>query len=153
MNTTLFDIEHVTNLSPEIIEGLKRLSPKIGGNYKPPTDDDLQFMFDFKGYHLIIARSKVDKQIIGMISLVVYRIPYVKKAKLEDLVVDEAYRGQGIGTVLIKTAIEKAKKEKAYYIDFTSRPSREAGNQLYEKLGFEKREANVYRYDINYEKE
>ena len=33
-------------------------------------------------------------------------------------------------------------------VDLTSRPSREAANRLYQRLGFTPRETNVYRADL-----
>ncbi|MDO8461045.1 MAG: GNAT family N-acetyltransferase, partial [bacterium] len=66
-----------------------------------------------------------------------------------DIVVDKEFRGQGIGTKLIKTAIVKARDADAFTIDFTSRPSRESANLLYKKLGFKQRETNVYRLELH----
>jgi len=55
---------------------------------------------------------------------------------LEDVFVDEQLRGQGIGTEILKTVIEEAKKLNCYKIVATSRHERPAVHKLYEKLGF-----------------
>lgn len=68
------------------------------------------------------------------------------RVHIEDVVVDATYRGKGIASSLITQAIDRAKIIKAKSIDLTSRPEREAANRLYGKLGFVKRETNVYRY-------
>jgi ribosomal protein S18 acetylase RimI-like enzyme len=62
--------------------------------------------------------------------------------------VDEAARGQGAGEALVREAIRLARKAGARTIDLTSRPSREAANRLYERIGFVERETNVYRYEL-----
>ena len=103
--------------------------------------------------HIIfIARETSTNKIAGMILLMLYRIPYVRKAYFEDLVIDEQFRGLGLGTQLMQKVLEFAKENGAAYLDCTSRPERGAGNNLYEKLGFQKRDTNVYRFIITYGK-
>jgi ribosomal protein S18 acetylase RimI-like enzyme len=94
--------------------------------------------------------AKIGETIVGMITLFVYRIPYVKKAYLDDLAVDEAHRGKGIAKRLMNHAMNLAKEKGASYIDLTARPRRAEGNNLYENLGFKKRETNVYRLVFDY---
>ena len=81
-----------------------------------------------------------------MLSLVVFGIPTGIKAWVEDVVVDDGARGKGVGKSLMRHAMEQAKKLGAKTVDLTSRPSREAANKLYQSLGFETRQTNVYRY-------
>ena len=66
------------------------------------------------------------------------------------VIVDESYRGRHIGTMLMERAISLAVEKGASYIDLTARPRRDASNKLYEVLGFQKRETNVYRKIIDY---
>ena len=70
------------------------------------------------------------------------------RAWIEDVVVDEAARGRGVGEALNRKALELAKESGARTVDLTSRPSREAANRLYKRLGFKPRETNVYRYSL-----
>lgn len=86
------------------------------------------------------------KTIAGCLTLVLFRIPTGLRARIEDVVVDQQYRGQGIGRALNQTALERAKAAGARSVDLTSNPEREAANQLYVSLGFERRATNVYRY-------
>jgi ribosomal protein S18 acetylase RimI-like enzyme len=69
------------------------------------------------------------------------------RAWIEDVVVDATARGQGVGEALNRSALEVAERRGARTVDLTSRPSREAANRLYRRLGFVERETNVYRYE------
>jgi len=82
-----------------------------------------------------------------MMTLVVFRIPTGVRAWIEDVVVDEAARGRGVGEALNRVAIQRAHDAGARTVDLTSRPSREAANRLYSRLGFEQRDTNVYRLE------
>ena len=85
---------------------------------------------------------------MGALTLVVFPIPTDYRAIIEDVVVDGTARGKGVGHQLILAAIEKAKEKKATSINLTCNPNREAANALYQKMGFNRRETNVYRYEI-----
>ncbi len=82
-----------------------------------------------------------------MLTLAVFRIPTGLRAWIEDVVVDEAARGRGVGAELTSAAIRLAGERGARTVDLTSRPSREAANRLYQRLGFVQRETNVYRFE------
>jgi ribosomal protein S18 acetylase RimI-like enzyme len=84
--------------------------------------------------------------IVGMLTLVMFRLPTGVRAWIEDVVVDTRRRGQGIGEALTQAAIELAVAGGARTVDLTSRPSREAANRLYQRMGFEQRDTNVYRF-------
>jgi len=84
--------------------------------------------------------------IVGMLTLVTFRLPTGVRAWIEDVVVDTGSRGQGVGEALTQAAIELATARGAQTVELTSRPSREAANRLYRRMGFEPRETNVYRF-------
>ena len=44
--------------------------------------------------------------------------------------------------------LDRARERGCVTADLTSRPSREAANRLYQRLGFAPRESTVYRYDL-----
>ena len=69
-----------------------------------------------------------------------FPIPTGLRAWIEDVVVDEAARGQGIGSALTVEALRIAREAGARTVDLSSRPSRVAAGRLYEKLGFQARE-------------
>jgi ribosomal protein S18 acetylase RimI-like enzyme len=79
---------------------------------------------------------------------VTFRIPTGMRAWIEDVVVDEAGRGQGVGTVLTEAMVERAQELGCRTVDLTSRPSRESANRMYQRAGFVARDTNVYRLDL-----
>lgn len=138
-------IEQLKNSSADIVLQLNHLLTQLDKTAKPLSIEDVYEMVESLTNSLFVARDGISKNIIGMITLIVYRIPFTKKGILEDLVVDQVYRGKGIGATLMNHAIHKAREAGVSYLDFTSRPQREAANKLYERLGFQKRDTNVYR--------
>lgn len=149
MDSTI-KIEQITSFSPEVFDAIRNLAQQEGKNYKELTESDAKEMLAYTHMHIFVARDTLTSKIVGMGALVIHRIPYVKKATVEDVVVDKDFRGRGIGTELINTLTAKAKELGAAYVDFTARPRREDSNSLYEKLGFVKRETNVYRHIVDY---
>jgi ribosomal protein S18 acetylase RimI-like enzyme len=93
---------------------------------------------------MFVARD--DEKIIGVLTLVCFRIPTGLRAVIEDVVVDQDSQGHGVGEALTRNAIEYAREKGAASVDLTSRPSRRSANRLYGRIGFEKRETNVYRF-------
>ena len=89
-----------------------------------------------------------DAHIVGMAALVIVTIPEGRRAQTEDIVIDEKYRGQGLGEQLSKKLIERARARDASVVTLSSRADRVAANTLYVKLGFESRETNVYRLEL-----
>jgi len=89
-----------------------------------------------------------DAHIVGMAALVIVTIPEGRRAQMEDIVIDEKYRGQGLGEQLSKKLIERARARDASVVTLSSRADRVAANTLYVKLGFESRETNVYRLEL-----
>ena len=142
-------IYKINKFSDETYIAIKELAQLIGNNYKTFSESDFKEILKINGYYLYVAQHKSTGKIVGMVVLLVYRIPYVKKAYMEDLVVSNEFRGQGLGTKLIETVINQARNDGAAYLDFTSR-MRRASNDLYFKLGFNKRDTNVYRYVFDY---
>ena len=133
-------------VTPEIVESIARLVPQLSRSAPPPTAEQLEDIATSPASHLLVAR--VDDEIVGALTLVVFRIPTGLRAWIEDVVVDEAARGHGVGEALNREALRLAKERGAITVDLTSRPSREAANRMYQRLGFTQRETNVYRYDL-----
>lgn len=143
-------IKQITFFSSEVFDVIRNLAQQEGKNYKTLTDEDAREMLESPNTYIFAAWDTNIDMVVGMATLLVHRIPYVKKAVMEDIVVDEAARGKGIATMLVSALLERAKKEGAAYIDGTARIRRESSNNLYEKLGFRKREANIYRHIFDY---
>jgi ribosomal protein S18 acetylase RimI-like enzyme len=123
-----------------------RLLPQLTAAADEPTFEEFAALVDIAGTHLIIARG--GDEVVGMLTLVVVRLPSARVAHIEDVVVDERSRGRGIGSRLIQAALALAAEAGAQHVDLTSRPTRVEANRLYTSLGFEARETNVYRYAI-----
>ena len=138
-------IKEITTFSEEAFQAVKDLVSQLDDQFQMLTEDDFKAIISGGHTQLFIAKGNANNEIVGMITLVVYRIPYKYKGWLEDLVVDNKWRHQGIGKLLLENALRAAKVKKIKTLDFTSRPMRESANRLYESLGFQKRDTNVYR--------
>ena len=137
-----------TTLAPELREAFDRLVPQLSSSNPPPSDDELRHIIDSPASILLIARDDDTGRILGSLTLVVFPIPTGIRAWIEDVVVDEAARGRGVGEALNRHALDRARAEGAKTIDLTSRPTREAANRLYLRLGFVPRETNIYRFTL-----
>ncbi len=140
-------VEVVTEVTAELVEAFGRLVPQLSSSSSPPSVAELAEMVGSPATTLFVARSE-DGAMAGTLTLCTFRIPTGMRAWIEDVVVDDAARGQGIGKVLTLAAIEEARRLGARTLDLTSRPSREAANRLYRGLGFEPRSTNVYRFEL-----
>jgi ribosomal protein S18 acetylase RimI-like enzyme len=140
------EVEAVTTDSEELVDGLNRLLPQLSSSAAPLTLDDLERIVHSDVVTLYVARH--DNSVVGSLTLVVFAIPTGLRAWIEDVVVDEGSRGLGVGEQLTMAAVDEARQRGARSIDLTSRPSREAANTLYQKLGFQLRDTNVYRLDL-----
>lgn len=138
-------VSEVQRAEPEVLAALNLLLPQLSSSAVPLTEEDLADLVGSPTSRLLVARDDAGT-IVGSLTLVVFRIPTGVRAWIEDVVVDEAARGSGVGEALNRAAIELAQSLGARTIDLTSRPSREAANRLYRKLGFVPRETNIYRY-------
>ncbi len=139
-------VEEITEVTPDLVEAMKLLTPQLSRSAPALTAPELQEMIDQPGVYLFAYRLEDDGPILGVLTLATFKIPTGLRAWIEDVVVDSATRGQGAGQALVEAAIGKARKIGSRTVDLTSRPSREAANRLYQRCGFALRETNVYRY-------
>ena len=138
-------VEIATQASEELLAACHRLIPQLSSSAKPMTNNELTEIVNSESTLMFVAR--VDNQIVGLLTLAIFRIPTAVRAWIEDVVVDSLARGHGVGEALNMAAIAEAKRRGAKTVDLTSRPSREAANKLYKRLGFVERDTNVYRFD------
>ena len=134
-------IEQATKATPDLVATIERLLPQLSEARTPPTLDELQQTLD--GETLLIAYGD-DGQILGTLTLVSYRVSSGPKARIEDVIVDEAARGQGVGEALVREALQRARDLGVRTVELTSMPYREAANRLYRRLGFVRKPTNVY---------
>jgi ribosomal protein S18 acetylase RimI-like enzyme len=139
-------VERALAATPDLLEGLNTLLPQLSSTAPPLTMVDVHAMVDSDAVTLFVARD--NGVVVGTLTLVVFSIPTGLRAWIEDVIVDEDARGIGVGEALTAAAIDEARERGARSLDLTSRSSREAANVLYQKLGFERRDTNVYRLSL-----
>ena len=140
-------VEIATSLTPAIVDAVQRLVPQLSRSNPPPTTGELGELVASPATDLFIALDDAGT-IVGMATLVTFRIPTGRRAWIEDVVVDEAVRGQGVGDALTRAMVDRSREFGAVTVDLTSRPSRRAANRLYQRAGFVQRDSNVYRFDL-----
>ena len=139
-------IEVADQATDELVQAFAELIPQLSQSSPPPDASQVAALVSDPGSVVFLAR--LDGAIVGTLTLVLYRIPTGLKAWIEDVVVDATARGHGVGDALNQAALEEARSRGAKAVSLTSRPSREAANRLYQRIGFTLRETNVYRYDV-----
>jgi len=140
-------VEVMSQVTSELVEAFARLVPQLSKSNPPPTERELAAIVSSRASVLFIAYDE-DDEIVGSLTLVLFRIPTGLRAWIEDVVVDEAARGHGIGELLNQQALDEARRRGHKGVSLTSRPSREAANRLYQRIGFTLRQTNLYRYDF-----
>ena len=130
-----------------LAEALVGLVPQLSRSNPPPSLDEVRAILAHEAITQFLARDDAGR-IVGVSTLATFPIPTGWRAWVEDVIVDEAVNGQGIGRRLTEAMIDRARELGCKTVDLTSRPSREAANHLYRKVGFVQRETNVYRYAI-----
>ncbi|MHB8438778.1 MAG: GNAT family N-acetyltransferase [Acidimicrobiales bacterium] len=142
-------VQEVARATAEVCEGIRALLPQLSGSAPPPSDDEIDQIASSPATTLFVARRPQSGHVVGSLTLAVFRIPTGMRAWIEDVVVDESERGTGVGAALTKAALDKAAALGCRTVDLTSRPTREAANRLYKRIGFTQRQTNVYRYEGN----
>ena len=143
-------IIEAVEVTPELVAAFERLIPQLSSSNPAPTETELAAICESEASVLLIAVDRdADDRILGSLTLAWFRIPTGVRAWIEDVVVDEAARGHGVGDLLNRAALDRARELGAKTVDLTSRPSREAANRLYQRIGFVARDTNVYRFNLD----
>jgi ribosomal protein S18 acetylase RimI-like enzyme len=135
-------VERVTEADEALAEAVARLVPQLSPKRDPAGIVELVELVATPGTSLIVARD--GDAVLGMLTLIIYRVPTGMRAWIHDVVVDEAARGRGVGEALTREALRQAEDAGAISVELTTRQERETANRLYRRLGFEQRETNVY---------
>ncbi len=138
------EIRPADRVDDELVDAFARLIPQLSSSSPPPSADELEEIVSSDDSVLYVAYD--GDRIVGSLTLLFYRIPTGVKAWIEDVVVDDAARGRGVGEALNRAALAEAARRGAKNVSLTSRAKRDAANRLYARLGFERYETNVYRY-------
>jgi len=140
-------VEEVLSVTPEVTRALAALVPQLSSSAPPLEEEEIAEIARSPATVLLVARDSRGG-IVGSLTLVVFRAPTGSRAWIEDVVVDQAQRGSGVGSALVDEALARAEAAGARTVDLTSRPSREAANRMYLRIGFNRRETHVYRYEL-----
>ena len=141
-------VVEATEVDDDLVEAFVRLVPQLSSSSPPTPRHELEEIVGSEATVLFVARDGAGR-IVGSLTLAVFRIPTGFRAWIEDVVVDDAARGAGVGEALVHAAVDRSRVLGAKTVDLTSRPTREAANRLYVRLGFESRSTNVYRYSLD----
>ena len=168
-------VTEVRKADGEVLAAVRRLLPQLSSSAREPSDDEIGEIVASPATVLLVARDDTvfvardgtpapvpvndppvplsiapgaDGPIVGMVTLVLFRLPTGMRAWVEDVVVDTAARRRGVAEALTMAAVELARARGAKTVDLTSRPSRDAANNLYQKVGFQERDTNVYRFEL-----
>ena len=148
LNGNPMKITPVTELTDEIYDAFLRLIPQLS-SVTPPTRDELRELVLADAITLLVACSDSgDEPIVGALTLICFRVPTGLRAIIEDVIVDESVRGQGVGEALMREALRLAEVYGAKGVMLTSNPRREAANRLYQKIGFKAWQTNLYFYEF-----
>jgi len=137
-------VEVLDKVTGEVVEAFGRLIPQLSRSAAPPGPAEIGTIVGSAADTVLLARS--NGAIVGTMTLVMFPIPTGVRAWIEDVVVDEAARGQGTAEAMMREALRLATEAGAKTVDLTSRPERAAAGRLYERLGFTLRETRLYRY-------
>ena len=141
----MFSITKVENPTDENVVEIAFLTRQLSSSAVVPNKQIINEILKSPGNHWFVCWR--DGKIVGMLTLILFRIPSGLRGLIEDVVVDESMRRLGYGELLVLKALEFAKQFDVKTIDLTSRPARESANKLYEKVGFTRRETNVWRFE------
>lgn len=138
-------VEKVLEITDELLASLKELIPQLGVYKTSLSRDGLTSLINSDASSLFVAYYP-DKggEIVGSLTLAIYRVPTGIRSIVEDVVVDEKFRRMGVAQELLSRAIELAREAGATSVSLTSSPHRHAANLLYQKMGFQLRETNAY---------
>lgn len=140
------DIMRLEKADENVLQDINALLKELSDTSTPSTRELLGRAVKNPSIEIWIAKE--GERIIGMGEVaIIVKVSY-SIAHIEDVVVASSARGKGIGTLIMQKLIERAKALGASEIQLTSRSGRAAANKLYQKLGFELRETNVYRLTL-----
>lgn len=140
MKTTIAEIK---TYSPVYQETIQRFLNQLTPEQMTFTEKMFKELLASSHSHLFFLFQ--DERVAGMLTVGIYHSPTGGKAWIEDVVVDEAFRGKGLSKLLVAHAIEFVQTQGIPLLMLTSNPKRIAANKLYQSMGFERKETNVYR--------
>ena len=147
-NVRIFKLEES---SASYVVAINALLKQLSSSPVLFTDETLQAIISSEASHLFILEC--EGKPVGMLTIGEYLAPTGRKMWVEDVVVDEAFRGRSFGTMLIEHAIDFASSLGCGTLMLTSRPTRVAANALYRSSGFSLKETNMYKMSVGNKKD
>ncbi len=148
INYDVMATHHVNGLSKDDIADLNYLLAQVSKGAEPLTRESLGHILEYSLLVMAQAATEQGTRIVGMGFSSPVRTASGLRMHLNDIVVAQDHRGQGLARSIVTTLIEHAKRDGARSADLTSNPGRETANALYRSIGFTLRETNVYRFVI-----
>lgn len=144
-----FTLKKLTKIDSGIVKDIAGLLPQLDKESSTAvTKELLDTVIKSPTTKVFVAQDSAGKT-IGMVTMISYRkIEGKSKAWIEDLVVDSAYRGKGIGKALMLRAMDEAKKSDVRVVYLTSRPHRTTAHALYREIGFKVVNTNCFKFEL-----
>ncbi len=139
------EIKELKEYTPQIFRTVQHFLSLLVTYDLKISEKDFREIIESNNSHLFVAIDSQNNNLLGMLTVGTYLSPTGRKGWIEDVVVDEACRGQGVGKKLMQHAIQFADLQSIKLLMLTSNPTRIAANNLYQSLGFVKKETNVYK--------
>lgn len=139
---TPFHISRVTEVTAPLVQALGELLPQLSPHLTAPSEERLRRMLA-DGLTVLLAAC-AEERIVGVLTLVWYDLPSGRKGWIEDVVVDAAARGAGLGEALVRRALDVAAEAGVERVMLTSNAARKAARALYRKCGFKEAETTVF---------
>ncbi|OGN28451.1 MAG: hypothetical protein A3A33_00540 [Candidatus Yanofskybacteria bacterium RIFCSPLOWO2_01_FULL_49_25] len=142
----MIKFEQLTQVTTKALEEINILVPQVSNSANALTYSDLLAIVKDNGVTLLTVKDGA--KIIGFGTFAVYHSISGTRGRIDHTVIDESYRGQGLGEKLTRELIKIAREKKVKRVELTSRSSHVAANKLFQKIGFEKHETNMYRLNL-----
>ncbi len=140
-------IYEATEFSDALAEAFARLLPQLSEHLAVPDRKAAARIVASAATRQLAAAAE-EGRIVGLLSVALYDVPSGRKAWIEDVVVDAAWRGRGVGEALVREALALARREGVAQVMLTSNAAREAAHRLYERIGFVRYETDCFRFDL-----
>jgi GNAT superfamily N-acetyltransferase len=142
----MVSVEAATAATRELEEVLARLLPQLNADLVVPDAKRVRVLIEDPAVTVLLARDGDD--VVGTATVIVYTTPFWIKARIDEVVVDQAARGKGVGEALVKACLDVARKRGAQVAELQSGRQRDVANRLYRRMGFRLRDSNLYRMTL-----
>lgn len=130
-------------------EGLMKLYMQLHDNPFPEKDAHMeelwQRILNDKDHHIIVAEE--DGQIVSScVCVIIPNLTHNQQsyALIENVITDEAYRGQGLATACLNYAREIALKERCYKLMLLTGSKKESTLNFYERAGYNRKDKTAF---------